>query len=253
MIKDELKEHIQNSIKANKSFDEINTKLINSGWAKQDIRDTYEFLAKDSKKSLSVLAIVAFIFSIILPLIGLILSIIALVKLKKNPAQRGIRFAIAGVIISSLMMLMLVFSTILGIIVLSRGREFVNEQQQGVEEATKGYVCRGALLDIRIDESKPLCYNTALNTLTLGITNLGLEEISMFGATAIDNESNTFSSQTEYKLGKYESGILNFEFEQDIGTIEYISIYPIVFDEATSSFIPCTEDNIEESSVPVCS
>lgn len=52
----------------------------------------------DEKKSYNVLAVIAFIFAIVFPIVGLVLSIIALAIMKKD--EKGNGLAIAGLIIS---------------------------------------------------------------------------------------------------------------------------------------------------------
>ena len=49
----------------------------------------------------SVLAILALVFGIIIPIVGIILGIIALVKIKKDPNLKGKGLAIAGIVIGA--------------------------------------------------------------------------------------------------------------------------------------------------------
>ena len=58
-------------------------------------------------------AIVALILSIILPLIGLILGIIALNKINKTPEKNGKSLAIAAIIIGAALTLIFIFLMIL--------------------------------------------------------------------------------------------------------------------------------------------
>lgn len=56
------------------------------------------------EKSINIFAILGFVFSFLIPIIGLILSIIAITQVKEN--DKGYSFAIAGITISSIFILL---------------------------------------------------------------------------------------------------------------------------------------------------
>ena len=67
----------------------------------------------------NVWAIIGFIFSFIFPVFGLIFSIVALVQLKKNPNQKGHGLALAGVIISTVLLVLIILFLIVALSMLS--------------------------------------------------------------------------------------------------------------------------------------
>lgn len=64
----------------------------------------------------NVMAILSLIFAILFPPLGLTFGIIALVQIKNNPNQKGKGLAIAGTIISLVLLLIVISIFILGII-----------------------------------------------------------------------------------------------------------------------------------------
>lgn len=62
----------------------------------------------------SVLAILALVFGIIIPIVGVILGIIALVKIKKNPNLKGKGLATAGLIVGCVFMILPIILAMIG-------------------------------------------------------------------------------------------------------------------------------------------
>ena len=93
-------------------------------------------------KNSNVIAIVGFILSFFIGIAGLVCSIIGLVKSKE--LKDGKAFSIAGIIISSLRILLTIFMFILGIIiVISESKDVINQTREGIierlDEKTEAY------------------------------------------------------------------------------------------------------------------
>ncbi|MFH1972316.1 MAG: DUF4190 domain-containing protein [archaeon] len=80
-------------------------------------------------------SILSLIFAFIFPLLGLIFGVIALVQIKKNPSLKGKGLAIAGIIISIVIPLLLVGSLVMLLFFTSDGQHFL-ERELGMNFGT---------------------------------------------------------------------------------------------------------------------
>jgi len=101
---DKLREYIEQTRKSGYSDKKIVETLQKAGWSQEDINRAVldkDHTSKESKPSVktNTLAIIALIASLVIPLAGLILGIIALKEIKRK-GEKGFSIALAAIIIS---------------------------------------------------------------------------------------------------------------------------------------------------------
>lgn len=67
-----------------------------------------ESTKKEAQEKVSITGVLAFIFSILIPPAGLILAIISLRSIKSNPNIKGYKLALAGIITSIVIIILIV-------------------------------------------------------------------------------------------------------------------------------------------------
>ena len=88
---------------------------------------------ENNKKNSNIIAIVGFILSFFIGIAGLICSIIGLIKSKE--LKDGKAFSIAGIIISSLRIVLTIFIFILGmLVVISESKDVINDARSDIKE-----------------------------------------------------------------------------------------------------------------------
>ncbi|MBU1204696.1 MAG: DUF4190 domain-containing protein [Nanoarchaeota archaeon] len=116
MANQQLIDYIKENLSGNISIEHIKKSLLDAGWPEQEVEEAIRAvkdhpednkmpLPREKSSDTSILPILSLIFAFLFPIVGLILGIIALSKIKKDPSLKGRGLAIAGVIISSLFMI----------------------------------------------------------------------------------------------------------------------------------------------------
>lgn len=124
MANQQIVDYIKENLSGNISIEHIKKSLLDAGWPEQEVeeairgtegisprKETPPLPEKNSQKT-SILAILSLIFAFIFTPAGLILGIIALSEIKKNPSLKGRGLAIAGIIISIILMILVLIPTL---------------------------------------------------------------------------------------------------------------------------------------------
>ena len=120
MANQQIIDYIKENLSGNISIEHIKKSLLDVGWPEQEVEEAIKEvkgiysnkgtlpLPEKSSQKTSILAILSLIFAFLFSPIGLILGIIALSEIKKNHSLKGRGLAIAGIIISTIPLLMII-------------------------------------------------------------------------------------------------------------------------------------------------
>jgi len=222
------------------SDEDIKNNLIKAGWNETDVEEGIKnALGKESpnldKREWSTLSIVGFILSIFMAPIGFILSIIALFRIHKRK-QKGLGFAITGLIVGLLLTIYLVFIIGTAIMIVSTAlgdEDLIRSIEQQSQQLSCGNQVNIEVVDIGgdiracIDETK----------FNIMVFNKGLKDISSWEGRFI-GETGLESSNVDSGLVSGEYATLSFEYDKlKTGEIMSLTILPQI--TSSNGEVPC--------------
>ncbi|MFP4112589.1 MAG: DUF4190 domain-containing protein [Candidatus Woesearchaeota archaeon] len=213
--------------------------------------------AKNKKKETNILAILSLIFSLIVPfsIVGLVLGIVALANIKKNPEQDGKGLAIAGIVISSLMLLIsLALVAMIPFFIISGAKSYVYDYAEQSEVIRDSNVmCDiGARISLNQQEAdKPICYDASENMLIVRISNKGNNSVSQVNMNIAGSNSMMFR-EINKNIDAGEKITLRAEYyADDYGDITHVSLVPVINDGNDNTII-CHDAALMITEIPLC-